>query len=60
MSTQKSNSVREDRILTHLEMEDLPPAGFDKITRARPNKRPIGVERKREETRRPKRDGKWS
>lgn len=57
MKPQKPDTIsREDRSLSH---DDLEPAGFKRITRARPNKRPPGSEREREDTRRPKREGKW-
>lgn len=50
--------AREDKILAHL--EHVPePAGFERITRTRPPKRPINSDRPREETRRPRREGKW-
>jgi hypothetical protein len=50
---------REDRLLAHLQEEDFEPAGFERITRTRPSRRPGGAERVRQETRRPKREGKW-
>lgn len=33
--------------------------GVERINRQRPNRRPPGSERKRVETRRPQREGKW-
>ncbi len=50
---------REDRILSHLEKDEPEPAGFARMTRTRPSRRPINVDRRREDTRRPKREGKW-
>lgn len=48
-----------DQALTHLEQDDPDPAGFERITRTRPPRRPINSERVRQETRRPQREGKW-
>jgi hypothetical protein len=49
----------ETKVPAHLQVDDYEPAGFSRIERQRPSKRPPGAERVREETRRRPRDGKW-
>jgi hypothetical protein len=47
------------RVPAHLQVDDYEPAGFTRITRARPSKRAQSAERERFDTRRQPREGKY-
>lgn len=60
ISTKEIRGIEsEDKILSNLVHDVDEPAGFERITRTRPPKRPIDANRVRQETRRPRREGKW-